>query len=65
MPQSKEDRALVDINNAWNEICPTADQGFVWRLYSEMAGETKHEIIKAAVGRLYDGLAYGNWPSAK
>jgi hypothetical protein len=65
--QTKEDRALLDINNAWNELCPAVDKGFVWRLVAEMRADGTTNIlqqIRVAVSRLYDGLAYGNWPSA-
>lgn len=64
--QTKEQRALVDLNNAWNELCPSADQGFVWRLVSEMRADGQNderEQCRVACGRLYDGLVYGNWPS--
>lgn len=66
MTKTKEDRALVDLNNAWNELCPPADQGLVWRLVAEMRADgttDQREQCRAAVGKLYDGLAHGNWPS--
>lgn len=66
MSQSKERKALTDINNAWNELAPIADQGFVWRLVADMIADgttDEREMCKAATGRLWDGLAYGNWPS--
>jgi hypothetical protein len=65
--QTGEDKALVDLNNAWNELAPKADQGFVWRLVAEMKADGQHdkrEQARAITSRLYDGLAFGNWPSA-
>lgn len=65
--QASEDKALVDLANVWNELCPEKDKGFVPKLLAEMKADGTHdkrELARCAVGRLYDGLAYGNWPSA-
>ena len=66
MMQFPKQRALVDINNAWNELAPKADQGFVWKLVAEMRADGSHDEVeqcRQAISRLYDGLTYGNWPS--
>lgn len=66
MPQSPTDRAIVDLVNAWNSLAPTADEGFPYRLISEMVADgstNKLEHARAITSSLYDGLAYGNWPS--
>ena len=65
--QTPADKALVDINNAWNELAPKADHGHIWRLVSEARADgitDPVKLCKIATGSLYDGLAYGNWPSA-
>lgn len=61
--QTNEDRALVDLANAWNGLCPEADKSFPAKLLRDMRTESKLNKAKALCGRLYDGLAYGNWPS--
>lgn len=66
MTQTAEQRALLDIANAWNELCPDADKSAVSRLVAEMKADGQHdtrEHCRVAVGKLWDGLAYGNWPS--
>jgi hypothetical protein len=64
--QSKEEQALVGINNVWNSLCPQSDSGFVWQLVSELKADGEYDTrthCRAAVGKLWNGLAYGNWPS--
>jgi hypothetical protein len=65
--QSPEEKALLDLFNAWNELCPTVDKGKAIDLVKDMIDDGTHDKrahCRAVVGRLYDGLAYGNWPSA-
>ena len=65
--QDNEDKALIDLRNAWNMLCPEDDKGFVSKLLVEMVEDgttNRREQCRVIVGRLYDGLAYGNWPSA-
>lgn len=64
--QSNEDKALSDLGSVWNMLAPAADQDFTWRLVDEMKADgttDKRQQCRAIVGRIYDGLAYGNWPS--
>ena len=52
---------------AFDELCPKVDQGFVWRMVSECKADGIHDQTwqcRHVVARLYDGLAFGNWPSA-
>lgn len=49
------------------ELAPNGEaQEKVTRLYHDLQGTygigNNHQVLKALVGRLYDGLAYGNWP---
>ena len=49
------------------EHCPTGkEQAAFARAYNDMRSEgtEEPEMIKFLVGMLYDGLAYGNWPTA-
>lgn len=64
--QTKERRAQIDLLNAYIELCPTqADRDHIRELSAVMHLEKESDlaICKAICGRLYDGLAYGNWPS--
>ena len=59
-------QAINDLNNAWNELAPKADQGHVFRLVAELKADGVHNTThqcRSITGSLYDGLAYGNWPS--
>jgi hypothetical protein len=60
-------QAIFDLNAAWNDLCPKEDRGHVFRLRAELIEDgvvdTVHQC-RSIVGALYDGLAYGNWPSA-
>lgn len=64
--QTDQDRAIIDLTNAWNSLCPEQDRGFVTKLLREMiANGTKDKVgqCRVIVGRLYDGLILGDWPS--
>jgi len=66
MPKTTLDQHLEKLDTIWNDLAPKLDQGFVWRLVSEMnaRGTTnKLEQIRAVTARLYAGLAFGNWPT--
>jgi hypothetical protein len=68
MTQTSEDRALLDLNNAFNELCPKENQGAVWVLIANMKADGTHDKRKqaqSACSMLYDGLAYGNWPKGR
>jgi len=47
-------------------LCPTGkEQAAFARAYNDMrkdADVSEAELIKTLIGKLYDGLAYGNWP---
>jgi hypothetical protein len=65
--QSNEDRAIIDLINAFSEMCPTQfDKDAIRELVNNMTKERekKSTIVLAITNRLHDGLAYGNWPSA-
>jgi hypothetical protein len=46
--------------------CPTSlEQAASAKLYNDLvrAGENHKSIMRSLTGALYDGLAYGNWPT--
>lgn len=61
--QTKLERAILDVGNAYNEVCPELNRGTIGRLVSDLRtdGTDNLTILRQATGRLYDGLAYGNW----
>jgi len=64
--QTKEEVALVKLISAWKLLCPKKYRDKFDELITEMVkgGTTDmREQCRVIVGRLWDGLTYGNWPS--
>lgn len=59
--------AISSISDAWDEVCPDNDQGYVMVLVKDYKadGMGDKDVCRVVVSSLYDGLAYGNWPSVK
>jgi hypothetical protein len=60
-------RATVDLINAYSELCPTQyDKDHIRKMVADMRKEREPQlaVCRAITASLYDGLAYGNWPSA-
>jgi hypothetical protein len=66
--QTSEDRALTDLCNAWNELCPSENIGIANLLIDDMirGGITdKREQAKRIILCLYEGLTEDVWLSVK
>ncbi len=64
---TKEQRAQMDLLNAYTDLCPTEqDKLDIRTVIAEMYGdgETTLAVCRAIALSIYAGLAYGNWPSA-
>lgn len=57
--------ALSMLIDLWDTLCPDADRGHVTKVIKEAQadGMSRQDQCRFIVGMLYDGLAYGNWPS--
>ena len=67
MAQTKERKAQIDLLNAFVELAPEQyDRDRIREMCAEMhkSGESDRVIGRSLAGAIYDGLAYGNWPSA-
>lgn len=62
--QTPYDIAIISLINAWNSVCPEEDKGHLDLVLKEIDDCGGDYILTTLTGRLYDGLAYGNWPSA-
>jgi len=61
--QTAMDKALVDVCNAYNEVCPTECKGSMNGVIIELRRDKTDDkgVLRHVVSRLYDGLAFGNW----
>lgn len=63
--QAEYGEILRHLLTTMNLCAPTGavQRKFVDELHEmERANETRRNIVKTLTGRLYDGLAFGNWP---
>jgi hypothetical protein len=59
--------ALAHLALAWDLLAPKADEGCAWRMVAESKADGTQDPkdhCRIVTSGIYDGLAYGNWPSA-
>ena len=67
MGKPKVEQALELLQQTWDLLCPDCDIYAADDLIADVIKEGTTDVkehCRIVVGRLYDGLAYGNWPSA-
>lgn len=64
--KAKVNKAISCLVNAYTYLCPEADRENPALLLREMNKDgtyNPHDYCRVLVSGIYDGLAYGNWPS--